>query len=72
MKRAIRLYVLVTQFIFTMVLSGILGAIIGKSTDPEGTSETLYAGIGLVIGLFISMMLILQFMKNEKLAKHDD
>lgn len=72
MKRAVRLYVLVTQFIFTMVLGGILGAIIGKSVDPEGTSETLYAGIGLVIGLFISMILIIQFMKNEKLAKHDD
>ncbi len=72
MKKAIRLYVLITQFIFTMVLGGILGAIYGKSIDPEGTSETLFAGLGLVIALFISMLLIIQFVRNERLTEKDD
>lgn len=72
MRRAIKIYVLVTQFIFNMILGGILGAIYGKHVDPEGISESLYAGIGLVVGLFVSMILIWQFFKNERISKDEE
>lgn len=72
MRRAIKVYVLVTQFIFNMILGGILGAMLGKYQDPEGTSEALYSGIGLILGLFVSMLLLYQFFRNERLTKVDN
>lgn len=72
MKRAIRIYVLVTQFILNMILGGILGAMLGKHVDPDGIKEALYAGIGLVLGLFISMLLLWQFFRNERISQVED
>lgn len=71
MKRAVRLYVLVTQFIFSMVVLGLLGAMLGKHVDPDGNGQSLYAGIGLVLALFLNMILIFQFLRNERLRKDD-
>lgn len=72
MKRAIRIYVLVTQFIFNMILGGILGALLGKYLDPLGTSEALFAGIGLIIGLLVSLILLWQFFTNERINSKSD
>jgi uncharacterized membrane protein YfcA len=72
MRKAIKVYVLVTQFIFNMILGGILGAMLGKYLDPEGTSEAIYSGIGLILGLFVSMLLLYQFFRNERLTKVDN
>lgn len=72
MRRAIKIYVLVTQFIINMILGGILGAMLGKYIDPEGISEALYAGSGLILGLLISMMLLWQFFKNDKISEDKD
>nr|WIF88024.1 hypothetical protein QOL21_05960 [Acholeplasma laidlawii] len=45
---------------------------LGKYQDPEGTSEALYSGIGLILGLFVSMLLLYQFFRNERLTKVDN
>lgn len=71
MKKAIRLYVLVTQFIFTMVLGGILGAVFGEKANPDG-GDSIGSGIGLIISFFISILMIWQFIRNERLTSKDD
>ncbi|WP_025725368.1 hypothetical protein [Acholeplasma granularum] len=72
MRKAIKLYALITQFILNLILGGILGAILGKNIDPDGTGEALYAGVGLIIGLFVSMILLWQFFRNERISKIND
>lgn len=72
MRRAIKIYVLVTQFIFNMVIGGILGAMLGKHVDPHGVSEALFAGTGLVLGLFVSMLLLWQFFRSERIKEANE
>lgn len=65
MRRAVRLYVLVTQFIFTTIILSICGYILGNHLEPNGTLGITLAGAGLGIAFFVNIIMIYQFMKKR-------
>ena len=59
-------YMIVMQFIFTVVGLSLLGLFIGNKINPEGNLSTLFAGIGLVLGIIFGFYTIMQFIKSEE------
>lgn len=60
------LYVLVIQLFFTVAGLSILGIYIGMKINPEGTLPTILAAAGLILGIVISFITIIQFIKSEE------
>lgn len=59
-------YTMVIQLFFTIIGLSVLGIYIGRKVDPEGELATYLAAAGLFIGLFISVITMLQFIKSEE------
>ncbi|CCV64818.1 conserved hypothetical protein [Alteracholeplasma palmae J233] len=67
MKKGFKAYAVATQIIATLLGGGILGLFIAKVTKADSTKTAIYAGVGLVIGLFSGMVLIYQYIKTENI-----
>lgn len=63
MRKALNVYVLATQLIFTLVVLAVVGVFIGRYLDPEGPLDAILAGVGLIIGLILDLIFIFQFMR---------
>ena len=63
------LYVLIIQLITTIVGLSFLGVYVGLKLDPEGNSQVMYGAIGLFLGIFLSFITLLKFVKIE--ADHE-
>lgn len=76
MRKALNVYVLATQLIFTLLVMAIAGILLGKHLDPEGSLNAILAGVGLIIGLMLDVLFIFQFMRfqarNEKASSEVD
>ncbi len=59
--KKLKIYALITQFIFQLLILGVLGWFIGYKIDPEGVLKGILAVIGAVIGViaFIIELIIL-------------
>lgn len=66
MRKAVHIYAFASQVILTLVVLGVAGVIIGNRIDPDGHYPALFAGIGLIIGLFLDVIFIIQYMKAEE------
>lgn len=70
MRKAIRIYVLATQLILTLALMGVIGIFVGKKYYSDNSMMTpILAGVGLIVGLFLDILFIFQFLRNE--ARHE-
>ena len=47
----LKVYALVTQFVFQLLILGVLGWFIGYKIDPDGILKGVLAVIGALIGL---------------------
>lgn len=47
----LKVYALVTQFIFQLLILGVLGWFIGYKIDPDGVLKGILAVVGVVIGV---------------------
>ncbi|MBP5445785.1 MAG: hypothetical protein J6Y28_06400 [Acholeplasmatales bacterium] len=47
----LKVYALVTQFIFQLLILGVLGWFIGYRIDPDGVLKGILAVVGVVIGV---------------------
>lgn len=59
-------YMMVMQVIFSIAGLSLLGIFIGNKIDPEGDLSTILAAIGLILGIIIGFMTIMQFVKSEE------
>lgn len=62
----LKVYALVTQFIFQTLILGVLGYFIGYTIDKEGVLKGILAVIGATVGLiaFIIQVIYLAGVKN--------
>lgn len=65
MRKGLKIYVLVTQLIMTLIILGVSGILIGRRIG-DGSKASLFAGIGLIIGVFTNLIFIINFIKNEE------
>ena len=47
----LKVYALVTQFVFQLLILGVLGWFIGYKIDPDGILKGILAVVGAVIGV---------------------
>ena len=47
----IKVYALVTQFVFQLAILGVLGYFIGYKIDPDGILKGILAVVGVIIGV---------------------
>lgn len=47
----LKVYALVTQFVFQLLILGVLGWFIGYKIDPDGVLKGILAVVGVVIGV---------------------
>ncbi|MCR5462877.1 MAG: hypothetical protein K6E87_07440 [bacterium] len=47
----LKVYALVTQFVFQLLILGVLGWFIGYKIDPEGILKGVLAIVGVLIGV---------------------
>lgn len=59
------LYVLIIQLITTIVGLSFLGVYVGMKIDPDGNGQVIYGAAGLFLGIFISFLTLLKFVKSE-------
>jgi hypothetical protein len=65
LKTGLTIYVLVIQLFMTIIGLSFLGVYIGSRVDPEGSGMIVYGAIGLFVGIFLSFITLLQFVKSE-------
>ena len=65
-RKIMMTYVLVMQLIFTVAGLSLFGVYIGYRIDPDGNLALYLSAGGLFIGIFVSFMTILQFVKSEE------
>ena len=47
----LKIYALVTQFVFQLAILGVLGYFIGYKIDPDGILKGVLAVVGVIIGV---------------------
>ena len=47
----LKVYALVTQFVFQLLILGVLGWFIGYKIDPDGILKGVLAVIGVIVGI---------------------
>jgi len=65
LKTGLTIYVLVIQLFMTIIGLSFLGVYVGSKVDPEGSGMIIYGAIGLFLGIFLSFITLLQFIKSE-------
>lgn len=65
LKAGLTIYVLVIQLFMTIIGLSFLGVYVGSKIDPEGSGMIVYGAIGLFLGIFLSFITLLQFVKSE-------
>ena len=63
------LYVLIIQLIMTVIGITFLGYYIGTKIDPTEKNGYLYIALGFFLGLFMSAVTLIRFLKSE--ANHE-
>ena len=66
LKTGLTIYVLVIQLFMTIIGLSFLGVYVGSKVDPEGSGMIIYGAIGLFLGIFLSFITLLQFIKSER------
>ncbi len=59
-------YMMVMQVIFTVVGLSLLGIYIGNKVNPDGDLSMILAAVGLILGIMIGFLTIMQFVKSEE------
>ena len=61
----LKVYALVTQFIFQLLILGVLGYFIGYKIDPDGVLKGILAVVGVVIGIVAFIIQIIKMVGVE-------
>ena len=61
----LKVYALVTQFIFQLLILGVLGYFIGYKIDPDSVLKGVLAVIGVVIGVIAFIIQIIKMVGVE-------
>ena len=56
----LKVYALITQFIFQLLILGVLGYFIGYKIDPDGVLKGILAVIGVVIGVIAFIIQVIK------------
>lgn len=62
----LKIYALVTQFIFQLLILGVLGYFIGYKIDPDGILKGVLAVVGVLIGLIAFIIQVIKMVGVEK------
>lgn len=65
-KKLFMTYIMVMQLFFTVAGLAIMGFYIGDRINPEGNLPTILTGVGLILGILVAFMILLQFIKSEE------
>jgi hypothetical protein len=64
--KSLKVYALITQFIFQLLILGVLGYFIGYKIDPDGILKGVLAVVGVVIGLIAFIIQVIKMVGVEK------
>ncbi len=62
----LKVYALVTQFVFQLLILGVLGYFIGYKIDPDGILKGVLAVVGVLIGLIAFIIQVIKMVGVEK------
>ena len=62
----LKVYALITQFIFQLLILGVLGYFIGYKIDPDGILKGVLAVVGVLIGLIAFIIQVIKMVGVEK------
>lgn len=65
-RKVLMTYMMVMQVIFSIIGLSLLGIYIGSKIDSEGDLSTILGAIGLILGIIVGFMTIMQFVKSEE------
>ena len=61
----LKVYALVTQFVFQLAILGVLGYFIGYKIDPDGLLKGILAIVGVLIGLIAFIIQVIKMVGVE-------
>ena len=61
----LKVYALVTQFIFQLLILGVLGYFIGYKIDPDSVLKGVLAVVGVLIGIIAFIIQIIKMVGVE-------
>lgn len=61
----LKIYALITQFIFQLLILGVLGYYLGYKIDPDGVLKGILAVIGAVIGVIAFIIQVIKMVGVE-------
>jgi len=64
--KSLKVYALITQFIFQLLILGVLGYFIGYKIDPDGILKGILAVVGVLIGLIAFIIQVIKMVGVEK------
>ncbi len=64
--KSLKVYALITQFIFQLLILGVLGYFIGYKIDPDGILKGVLAVVGVLIGLIAFIIQVIKMVGVEK------
>ncbi|MCF7930252.1 MAG: hypothetical protein K9L02_01955 [Acholeplasmataceae bacterium] len=65
-RKVLMTYMMVMQVIFSIIGLSLLGIYIGSKIDSEGDLSTILGAIGLILGIIVGFITIMQFVKSEE------
>ena len=61
----LKVYALITQFVFQLLILGVLGYFIGYKIDPDGLLKGILAIAGVLIGLIAFIIQVIKMVGVE-------
>ncbi|MCR5307615.1 MAG: hypothetical protein K6E24_01285 [bacterium] len=61
----LKVYALITQFVFQLLILGVLGYFIGYKIDPDGLLKGILAIVGVLIGLIAFIIQVIKMVGVE-------
>ncbi len=65
MKKALRLYAIISEFIIVTIGLGIGGYYLGQHLKPEGDLNVILGSAGIGLSFFVNIIMIYQVMKSK-------